>query len=393
MIQPWFTKLLPYLVSDSTPLSGREKLRSTFGAFLAILLVGWISSHSLSGSGLHVMVASMGASAVLLFAAPHSPLTQPWPLVGGHLISAFIGITCAKFVPDVWVATALAVSLSILAMHLTHSLHPPGGAIAMLSVLGSSHGVAQDYSFVIAPVGFNAVLILAMAIAVNNLMGRRYPARPFPAKDKQHRHDDPKPLQRHGLKREDLRQALEKMDIFLDISEADLNMVFQHASMAAAERKMGTLTCGDIMSRDLTTAEFSTELEEAWAQLRFHRLGAIPVIDRARRVIGIISLVDFLKRANLKTYETFEDKLLKFIRRTPGMTSDKPEVVGQIMASPVVTVSEDAHVLELVPLLSDRGLHHVPVVNSENRLVGMITQSDLIAALYRSGASNKDAVK
>ena len=393
MTQSWFKKLLPYLISESTPLSGREKLRSTFGSFLAILLVGWLSSHFISGSGLHVMVASMGASAVLLFAAPHSPLTQPWPLVGGHLISAFIGITCAKFVPDIWAATALAVSLSILAMHLTHSLHPPGGAIAMLAVLGSSHGVAQGYSFVIAPVGLNAILILAMAVSFNNLMGRRYPARPFPPKDKQHRHADPKPLERHGIKKEDLHQALQELDIFLDVSEADLNLVYNRAGMAAAQRKMGELTCGEIMSRDLTTVEYATELEEAWAQLRFHRLGAIPVIDRARRVIGIISLVDFLKRANLKTYETFEDKLIKFIRRTPGMYSEKPEVVGQIMASPVITVPEDMHILTLVPLLSDRGLHHVPVVNSENRLVGMVTQSDLIAALYRSGASAQDAVK
>jgi CBS domain-containing membrane protein len=167
--------------------------------------------------------------------------------------------------------------------------------------------------------------------------------------------------------------------------------VYNRAGMAAARRKVGELTCAEIMSRDVVTVEFATELEEAWAQLRYHRVKVLPVIDRTRRVIGIISLVDFLKRADLKTYETFEDKLIKFIRRTPGQNTDKPEVVGQIMASPVHTVREDAHILELVPLLSDWGLHHVPVVNGENRLVGIVTQSDLIAALYHTGVAARAA--
>jgi CBS domain-containing membrane protein len=378
-------RFLPYLVSESTPLSLGEKLRATFAAFVATLVVGLVSSHFLHGSGLHIMVTSMGASAVLLFAAPHSPLTQPWPLVGGHLISAFIGIACAKLVPDLWIATALAVSLSILAMHFTHSLHPPGGAIALMAVLGSRHGLASDFSFVLAPVGLNALLMLLMALALNNLMGRRYPARAFPARDKKHQHDDPKPLDRIGIDKGDLRQALRDMDVYLDVSEADLNQIYSRAGVHAYRRRMGEITCGDIMSRDITSVEFGTELEDAWALLRFHKVGAIPVVDPARRVIGIISLVDFLKRANLKTYETFEDKLIKFIRRTPGLTSEKPEVVGQIMATPAFTAREDMHIVELVPLLSDHGLHHVPIVNAERRLVGMVTQSDLIAALYAGG--------
>lgn len=376
---------LPYLVSESTPLSMGEKLRATFAAFLATLVVGLVSSQFMQGSGLNIMVTSMGASAVLLFAAPHSPFTQPWPLVGGHLISAFIGVACAILVPDMWTATALAVSLSILAMHLTHSLHPPGGAIAMMAVLGSHHGIASDFSFVLAPVGLNVILMLLMALILNNLMGRRYPARAYPVRDKKHQHDDPKPLDRIGIDKNDLHQALLDMDVYLDVSEADLNQVYSRAGMHAYRRKMGEITCGDIMSRDITSVEFGTELEEAWAQLRFHKIGAIPVVDPARRVIGIISLVDFLKRANLKTYETFEDKLIKFIRRTPGLTSEKPEVVGQIMATPAITAQQDMHIVELVPLLSDHGMHHIPIVNAERRLVGMVTQSDLIAALYAGG--------
>jgi CBS domain-containing membrane protein len=295
-------------------------------------------------------------------------------------------------VPDLWAATALAVSLSILAMHLTHSLHPPGGAIALMAVLGRDHGIAGDFSFVLAPVGLNALLMLVMALVINNLFGRRYPARTYPTRDTKHRHDDPKPLDRLGIDKNDLHQALRDMDVYLDVSEADLKQIYSRAGMHAYQRKMGEITCGDIMSRDVTSVEFGTELEEAWAQLRFHKIAAIPVVDSARRVIGIISLVDFLKRANLKTYETFEDKLIKFIRRTPGLTSEKPEVVGQIMATPAVTAPEDMHIVELVPLLSDHGLHHIPIVNTEQRLVGMVTQSDLIAALYAGGSRSEGAM-
>ncbi|MDH4234230.1 MAG: CBS domain-containing protein, partial [Gallionella sp.] len=300
---------------------------------------------------------------------------------------ATLGVACAIVVADVWLAAALAVSLSILAMLLTNSLHPPGGAVALLPVLDQrEHVLALGYQFVVAPVLLNVLVLLCMALLINNLLpGRRYPSRPVAGKDKQHRHEDPRPLDRLGINKDDLQQALKEMNVLLDVSKGDLDRVYRNAGMASYRRRMGELTCADIMSRDLITVEFGTELEEVWALLRFHKIGTIPVLDRARRVIGIVSLVDFLKRANLKTYDTFEDKLIKFIRRTPGMSSEKAEVAGQIMASPVFTVREEAHVLELVPLLTNKGLHQVPVVNSEDRLVGMVTQSDLIAALYHSG--------
>ena len=376
-------KLRPYLVSSSTPLSVKEKLRSTLAAFAATLAVGYLSSWFLEGVGLVVLVASIGASAVLLFAVPHSPLTQPWPLVGGTLISALVGVTCASLIPDPWLASAVAVALSILLMHATHSLHPPGGAIALLAVLGGEGIRAEGFGFVLVPVGLNVLLILAAALLINNFLpGHRYPARAASKIDRKHRHKDITPLGRLGLDRGDLRSALRDLDIYLDVSEDDLVQVYDRAGTHAFRRKMGNITCADIMSRDLATVEFGTELEEVWARLRFHRVKAIPVVDRFRHVIGVVTLVDFLKRANLKTYETFEDKLVKFIRRTSGTHSEKPEVVGQIMASPVVTARTDMHIVELIPLLSDRGLHHIPIVDANGHLEGMVTQTDLIAALY-----------
>lgn len=385
-------KLRPYLVSSLAQLSVGEKLRSSLAAFAAILAVGYLSSWFIQGMGLVVLVASIGASAVLLFAIPHSPLTQPWPLVGGTVISAFIGVICANFIPDHWLAGAVAVALSIFVMHVTHSLHPPGGAISLLVVLGGESIRAQGYWFVLMPVGLNVLLLLVMALVINNLLpGHRYPARPVSRIDRKHRHKDLTPLSRVGLNRDDLHGALRDLDIYLDVSEDDLVQVYDRAGTHAFRRKMGNVTCADIMSRDLATVEYGTELEEVWARLRFHRIKAIPVVDTFNRVVGIVTLVDFLKRANLKTYETFEDKLIKFIRRTPGDKAEKPEVIGQIMAFPVTTVRTDTHVVDLIPLLSDKGLHHVPVVDVNGLLAGMVTQSDLIAALYTCYAMKEEA--
>ena len=382
-MKSYLLKTLRILVPKTAVLSTGEKLRSALAAFVAILLVGYVSSIFVSGIGLPVLVASMGASAVLLFAISHSPLSQPWPLIGGNIIPALIAVTCGKLVPDLIFAAAISVALSLFVMQLLRCLHPPGGALALLPLLGGASVHELGYRFVLEPVGLNLLILLVLGFIINNLLpGRHYPLSATPVSKDMHKHEDPGSLDRLGVSHDDVHNALKQMNTFLDVSEEDLNTVFKMAEMQTYRRKMGEITCADIMSRDLVTAEYGTELEEAWAQLRYHKIKAIPIVDRAQRVIGIVTLVDFLKRANLKTYDTFQDKLMKFIKRTPGLASDKPEVVGQIMAAPVYTAKETMHIVELVPLLSERGLHHIPIVDAERRLIGMVTQSDLIAALY-----------
>lgn len=379
-----FRDLVRCFVPEATPVSTAEKLRGGSAAFVSVLAMGLIAGYFIEAGDMPLLLASMGASSLLLFAASHSPMAQPWPLLGGHLVSALVGVTCARFIPDPILASAVAVALAIVFMQLLHCLHPPGAATTLLAVLGGAKVQALGYSFLAVPLGINLAVLLPLAIAFNNLLpGRRYPAALFPPRTETHRHRNPRPLDRLGISEEDLQSALIEMNSYLDVSRDDLNHIYNRAGMLAYRRKLGEITCGDIMSRDLTTAEFATDLEEAWHQLHIHKVKAIPVTDRARRVIGIVTVADFLKRANLKTYETFRDRLLNFIRRTPGVTSEKPEVVGQIMSAPVLTAEEGMHIVQLVPLLSDRGLHHIPVVDRESRLVGMVTQSDLIAALYR----------
>ena len=160
-------KLFHFFVPDTTPVSHTEKLISAVGGFLGILLIFVISYLSLGPWGAPWIVASMGASAVLLFAVPHGQLSQPWALIGGHVLSAAIGVTVFRFIPDAFLAAALAVGLAIAAMYYLRCVHPPGGATALAAVLGGPDVHALGYSYVLVPVLANAVVILLAAIAVN----------------------------------------------------------------------------------------------------------------------------------------------------------------------------------------------------------------------------------
>ena len=375
--------LRDYLPRPAT-VSGMERLRACFGTLIAIFLTSIVTRLALGpGTSLPMLIAPMGASAVLLFALPSSPLAQPWSLIGGNIVSASVGVACAALLGNTPAAAALAVAVSIGAMFALRCLHPPGGAIALTAVLGGPAIHAAGFQFVLTPVAVNSLLMLLVAVVFNNATRRRYPHRAQAETANKHKTADAPPGARLGFTSQDLDDVIKQYNEVLDVDRDDLGSLFMQAEMHAYRRRFEEITCADIMSRDLVTVEFGTELEEAWSLLRRHKIKALPVIDRARRVIGIVTIVDFMKNANLDVYEGFDAKLRQFIRRTFSTHSDKAEVVGQIMTRAVRTVRTDMHIVELVPLLSDVGFHHVPVIDHERRLAGMITQSDLIAALYR----------
>jgi CBS domain-containing membrane protein len=365
-------------------VNGIERLRVCCGALIGIFLTTAISTMALGSSAeLPLLIAPMGASAVLLFSVPASPLAQPWSIVGGNIISAAVGVTCVLWISDLSLAAAVAVAGAIGAMFALRCLHPPGGAIALAAVLGGPAIHEQGYSFLLSPVGLNSVLLLLVAIAFNNATRRRYPHSAQGDHANTYGASDIRPGDRVGFTRADLDEVLKQYNQVLDIGRDDLETLFLQTEMHAYRRRFGEITCADIMSRDLITVEFGTPLEEAWALLRRHRIKALPVIDKARRVIGIVTLADFMKHANLDLHATFDAKLRRLIRRIAESHSDKPEVVGQIMTTRVHTANASTHIVELVPLLSDTGLHQIPIIDTERRLAGIVTQSDLVAALYR----------
>ena len=154
-----------------------EKWVSGAGGLSGILGVMLISHAYMGLNGSAALVASMGASAVLLFAVPHGPLSQPWAVFGGHLVSATIGVSCARLNVDPVIASALAVALSISAMHYLRCIHPPGGATALTAVAGGDAVHMLGFQYVLTPVLLNVMVILLVAILFNfPFSWRRYPA-------------------------------------------------------------------------------------------------------------------------------------------------------------------------------------------------------------------------
>ncbi len=150
---------------------------SWIGSFLGIAAVALLNYQFLADSDAMLLIGSFGASAVLIFGAVSAPLAQPRNLIGGHLISALVGVTMAQFFSATpWLAAALAVSVAILFMHLTRTLHPPGGATALIAVIGSKQVHALGYLYALIPVTAGALVMLIVALVVNNIPEKRqYP--------------------------------------------------------------------------------------------------------------------------------------------------------------------------------------------------------------------------
>lgn len=354
----------------------RERWRAAAGAGVGILLTGLICrwlAMTWPALAHPWLVAPLGASAVLVFALPGSPLAQPWSVVGGNTLSALVGIACAQAIPDPAWAGAAAVTLAIVAMFAGRCLHPPGGAMALLTTL--THATAWTFAWY--PALLNSVLLVLAGMAYNRLTGRPYPQVQAAPKA------GPMPLQTRFAAK-DLDAVLARHNQVLDVSRHDLASLLQQTEMQAYQRVLGELRCETIMTKDPVTVQFGSTLQEAWQLMRQHRIKALPVVDRWHRLVGILTLADFLRHADLDLHDGFAERLRDFVRRTPTVHADKPEAVGQIMTRQVRVASAERHVVDLLPLFSEGGHHHIPIIGEHNRLVGMITQSDFVRALYRA---------
>lgn len=154
-----------------------EVLWSWIGSFVGIAAVALLHYRFLDQNGLMMLIGSFGASAVLIYGAVRSPLAQPRNLLGGHILSAFIGVTACQWLGgEPWLAAAVAVSTSIAAMHLTRTLHPPGGATALIAVIGGDSVHHLGYLYVAMPAALGATVMLLVALIVNNIpRNRKYP--------------------------------------------------------------------------------------------------------------------------------------------------------------------------------------------------------------------------
>lgn len=373
-------------LADTPGMSGAERRRSTLGGLLGMGFCAWLL-HIVPVSS-HWLLAPMGASAVILFALSHSPLAQPWPVIGSFGIATAVGLASAWAIPEIWLAAGVALGTSIWLMARLNCIHPPGGALALVVVLDGVPTATQAGQTA-QLVALNVLALMAAALVVNNLvLRRRYPYRAPAHSSKLHRTHDAEPLERTGLNHTDLESAVRALDTFVDVRAEELVELYRLAVDHAFERHIG-LTCGDIMSRDLVTVEFSTPLDDAWNMLRKHRVKALPVVDGFRHLIGVVTVADYLRHldrngtSNNTAPAGLATRLQGLLRRTPGLTSQKVEVVGQIMTERVHTARVETTVAALVHSMTERPLAHIPVLDEKRRVLGVVTQTDLLAALYK----------
>lgn len=369
-LRHWLRAFVP----GALAINSTERGRAVIGAAVGIVTTA-VLSRLLAGADPAAvwLVAPLGASAVLVFAVPASPLAQPWSVIGGNTLSALVGIACARWIGDPALAGSVAVAGAIALMLATRCLHPPGGAMALFAVLAH----ATHFQFAIFPALVNSALLVFVGIAYNSMTGRRYPHVQLPERSKTEQ-------AAARFNSADLDAVLSRYNQVLDVSRDDLENILQLTEMQALRRQLGEIRCDEIMSRELITAQYSTTLNEAWLLMRRHRIKALPIVDRSMRILGIVTLADFMRQANIEMHGSLREKLHAFLKETTSLHTAKPEVVGQIMTSQVRVASADRHIVELVSIFSEDGHHHIPIIDAEKRLVGIITESDFVRALYKS---------
>jgi CBS domain-containing membrane protein len=209
--------------------SYRDRIVACAGALMGVSAVAILSALLGAPKDVAAMVvAPMGASAVLLFAIPASPLSQPWPVIGGNVVSALSGVMAYKLAPDLWVAAGLAVSMAMLLMTVMRCLHPPGGGTALLAVVGGSSVHAAGFGFAFWPVALNAMLLVASGLLFHRLSGHSYP----------HRSELTPVTTDVGsrFRSEDVDSALAELGETLDIDRDDLEVLLRLAERHAQRR-------------------------------------------------------------------------------------------------------------------------------------------------------------
>lgn len=332
-----------------------ERVRAAVGAAVGIVFTGLLSHATLQASGSPLWLAApIGASAVLVFVLPASPLAQPWAVLMGNGLSTVVAWGCVHLIPEPAWAAGAAVALAIAAMFLARCLHPPGGGVAVLAVLAHS----ADLGTLLWPVMLNSLLMVLAGIAYNHATGRRYPhTQQTHAPSVTEASDTSGNATRFTAA--DFDAALAHYNQFVDMSRDDLEVLLQRTEAAAYQRTIGSLRCEDIMSTPPVSIEPQATPQQAQALMARQAIKALPVINGQGEVLGILTTADLVRRG------------------TEGVS------VQEIMTSPAQTASVTQWVTELLPVYSEQGHHHLPVVDAQGRLAGMVTQTDLVRALHQ----------
>ncbi|MCH4243211.1 HPP family protein [Acinetobacter gerneri] len=338
----------------------KERLLCGLGALLGLVISSLMSWYALGGFNAWY-IAPMGASSVLLFAVPASPLAQPWNMIVGNIIAGIIGVTCALYIPNLTEAFSLAVALSIFLMMTTDSLHPPSGAVAITAVLGGDAVHQLGYHFIFYPVLLNSVLLLGCAILFNRMLGKQYPQ----VAQINQRSKDPTPTQKVTIQPKDIHEVLEQHTELLDISEYDLQKIILEAQEKANARTSTSYLCQDIMTKDVICLNEQDDIHQALDKFKAVNLMSLPVVDTQDKLVGTLALYDVVEW---------------FKRAEHGVQWQHQ--IKQIMNLKVVTVRPTQPIQDLVPYFVEKSFNYIPVID-DGKLVGIISRADMIAVLQK----------
>ncbi len=336
----------------------RSRLIASLGILLCVVVTGMVSAWLYDHTTHYVfLIAPVGASAVLLFIVPSSPMAQPWAIIGGNTISALVGVIVYQLVKEPFLAAGLAVSLSVLAMSLARAMHPPGGAIALTAVIGGHTVTEAGFLFPFTPVALASAIVVLFGIVFHRLLRRPYP-HTIPVINPHQTQDTPTQM-RGGPTSADIDAALSEMQESFDISREDLEALLRQIEMQSVMRnnaagKAGP-DCASIMSRHVVSVKADDTDDYARSLLLRHNIRSLPVVDDRNVLLGTVGLRELLKGKG---------------------------AVAVLMTSPPVAQPQDT-ALSLLPVLTNGRSHAVIIVDQDHHVQGLISQTDLLAALAR----------
>lgn len=362
----------------------REALRAGLGALIGLGLSGlFLLSPAVDlDLGLY-LVAPFGASSVLLFAVPNSPLAQPWSAIVGNTVAALVGVAVCLLVTDPALRIALAVGLAITATILCRAVHPPAGAVAMTAAMSPDAVAHLGFWFALTPIAFGTIALVLLATLYARLTGRRYPFRQFDDPST-HGTADRNPTVRLGLSEEELTGILERYRQSFNLGVEDLARLIGAAELQAAAHSSGPLTAQDIMSRNLVTVTSNTPLGEIADLFRQHHFTSLPVVGVDQTFLGVIFQMHLISQARDDALRLDRGFRATF-RRLLDRDRERPMTAADIMSVAGPRATGATPIGALLPMMAEGDTDAVPVLEY-GKIVGIVTRTDLVAALSRSAA-------
>ena len=363
----------------STRPARRELLRAALGAGLGMAIVGLLAwADRFAHTGLLFLFAPLGATAVLVFAVPSSPLAQPWNCVVGNTLSALWTLTLLHLAPamPLPLSAALAVGGAIALMLACRALHPPGGAVALLTVLSAPSLLPLGWLLLVPMAVMTASLVLA-GVLFHRATGRAYLHRPA-ATPAAVASTSPKGS-KLALSQGDLQTLLTRFDQSYNLTPDDLGDLLAAAEEEAIQRRFASITCGQVMSSQLLTITAQTSLEAVADLFHRHLIKSLPVVDDKGQLTGRVlraDLFDWLWQG----HRDQQQKSLWQRLRKPSSQRSPQAVARDLMREPELCVQESTPVGELLHELASHTVQFIAVQRGK-QLVGLITRSDVIRTL------------